>query len=358
MKKILQLLFCLTGCFCMFSLPAFSETVQLGVPSTFPTTPLPQEDMRAVTRATRVSVNPQSQQASKDFYYSHYVGSEGVAMGWTGNHRTCTAGTTTQAYKNAMLLELNYFRAMAGVPAEVTFYSTYTTNAQKAALMMSVNEQLSHDPPSSWTCYTSEGADAAGKSNLRLGYPTLTHNIAGYMKDKGSSNDAAGHRRWILYPQTQLMGTGDVPSASEYQYAANALWVMDSNLSGSRPATREEYVAWPPPGYVPYQVVYPRWSFAYASANFGSAAVVMTKNGSPISATLEAYKTGYGENTLVWRPLGMSYDAAWPAEHLVTYTVTVSNVLIGGSPRSFTYTVRVFDPAQPVTSNSYILWTK
>jgi hypothetical protein len=54
----------------------------------------------------------------------------------------------------------------------------------------------------------------------------------------------------------------------------------------------------------------------------------------------------------------MSYDAAWPAEHLVTYTVTVSNVLIGGSPRSFTYTVRVFDPAQPVTSNSYILWTK
>jgi hypothetical protein len=29
-------------------------------------------------------------------------------------------GTTTQAYKNAMLLELNYFRAMAGVPAELT----------------------------------------------------------------------------------------------------------------------------------------------------------------------------------------------------------------------------------------------
>ncbi len=46
--------------------------------------------------------------------------------------------------------------------------------------------------------------------------------------------------------------------------------------------------------------------------------VAMTKNGSPISTTLEVYKTGYGENTLVWRPLGMSYDAAWPAEHLVT----------------------------------------
>lgn len=360
MKTMRRYFFCLIACFWMLALPAFAEPVQLGIPPTFPAAPLPQEDVRVIAPpAKALSVNPQNWQASRDLYYSHYIGSEGVAMGWTGNHGTCTAGTTTQAYKNAMLLELNYFRAMAGIPAEVIFFNEYTTKAQQAALMMSVNGQLNHYPPSSWTCYTADGYDAAGNSNLRMGYPSLSHNIAGYMKDKGSGNYAAGHRRWILYPQTQIMGTGDVPSAPGYQYAANALWVFDSNYGGPRPATREEYVAWPPPGYVPYQVVYPRWSFAYAAANFGSAAVTMTRNGSPIAVTLETYATGYGENTLVWRPLAMADDAAWPAEHLVIYTVTVSNVVISGSPRSFTYTVQVFDPAQPVSAtDNYLLWTK
>ncbi|GAK57787.1 SCP-like extracellular [Candidatus Vecturithrix granuli] len=360
MKKMMYHLFCLIGCLCMLSLTAFSETIQLGIPPTFPATPLPQEDIGTITRATRaLSVNPQNWQASRDLYYSHYVGSEGVAMGWTGNHVSCTAGTTTQAFKDVMLLELNYFRAMAGIPAGVTFFNEYNNKDQQTALMISVNGQLSHDPDSSWTCYTEEGKEGAGKSNIRMGYPTLTHNIAGYMKDKGSSNSAAGHRRWVLYPQTQLMGTGDVPSAPGYQWAANALWVFDSHTWDPRPTTREEYVAWPPPGYVPYQVIYPRWSFAYASANFGSATVTMTQNGSPISVTQETYVTGYGENTLVWRPLGMADDATWPSEHLVTYTVSVSNVLIGGSPRSFTYTVIVFDPAQPVSSmDNYLLWTK
>ena len=273
-------------------------------------------------------------------------------MNWTGDHAICNAGTTSQAYKDALLLELNYFRAMAGVPAEVTFSSEYNAKAQEAALMMSVNGQLSHAAPASWTCYSTDGGEAAGSSNLMMGYLSLSHNIAGYIKDTGSSNYFIGHRRWILYPQTQLMGTGDVPGdAPTYQWAANALWVFDSHTWDPRPATREEYVSWPPPGYVPYQVVYPRWSFAYDDADFGSATVTMTQDGSSVSVTMEIYQGGgYGENTLVWRPFNMADSAAWPTEHLVIYEVTISNVMISGSPRSFTYSVTIFDPAEPLPS--------
>ena len=53
-----------------------------------------------------------------------------------------------------MLLRLNYYRAMAGVPATVTFSDTYNAMDQQAALMMSANGQLSHSPPTTWTCYT------------------------------------------------------------------------------------------------------------------------------------------------------------------------------------------------------------
>ena len=76
---------------------------------------------------------------------------------------TCDAGTTSAAFRDSVLLRLNYFRAMAGVPADVTFSDTYNAKAQQAALMMSVNNQLSHNPPTIWQCYTADGAEAAGQ---------------------------------------------------------------------------------------------------------------------------------------------------------------------------------------------------
>jgi hypothetical protein len=232
---------------------------------------------------------------------------------------------------------------MAGVPAKVTLLDEYNRKAQQAALMMSRNNALSHDPPTSWACYTAEGDEAAGKSNLALGGYGLEA-LRMYMQDFGSGNAAVGHRRWILYPQTQNMGTGDIPSSGGY-WAANALWVFDSHLWEPRPATREAFVAWPPPGYVPYTIVYPRWSFSYAGADFDSATVSMTENGAnyPVTRYTPAY--GYGEKTLVWIRTGMSDGSSWQRPSAdTTYVVTISNVLISGAPRSFQYTVIVFDP--------------
>jgi hypothetical protein len=61
---------------------------------------------------------------------------------------------------------------------------------------------------------------------------------------------------------------------------------------------------------------------------------------------LATVANGYGENTLVWTPKGMGSRDVWPKPSADThYRVTLNNVLIGGSPRSFTYTVTVIDPA-------------
>ena len=114
-----------------------------------------------------------------------------------------------------------------------------------------------------------------------------------------------------------------------------------------RPPTREEFVAWPPPGYVPYQVVYPRWSFSYAGANFSSATVTMTQGGASVPVAVETLATEYGENNLVWIPLGLGSSQSWPQPSRDTsYLVTISNVIIGTGTRTFTYEVTVFDPAK------------
>ncbi len=273
------------------------------------------------------------------FFNQVYQASEGASAAWTGSHAACDAGTTSDEFRRAVQLRINYFRAMAGVPGDVQLSEEYNRKAQQAALMMSVNDQLSHSPPSSWLCYSEEGREAAGSSNLYLGVygPSA---ITGYISDPGVGNYFVGHRRWILYPQTKWMGSGDIPPSGGYR-PSNALWVFGPNLWEPRPQTREEYVAWPPPGYVPYQVVFPRWSFAYAQADFSSATVEMSTAGGNIPLTLQPVVNGYGENTLVWEP-ALSFGSPPGAD--TTYTVVVRHVGIDALYRDFAYQVTIFDP--------------
>lgn len=225
-----------------------------------------------------------SNRSSIQSAYQTFTATSPVSLGFTGAVGTCVAGGTSQQYKDAALQRINWYRAMAGVPGLTGLDATYSTQAQSAALMMSANGQLSHTPPPSWTCYTAAGATAAGKSNICLGY-NLTDDpgcIRAYMDDTGSNNTVVGHRRWLLYPQTQTMGTGDVVSGGGFLYA-NAVWVQDSHIFDPRPATRENFVAWPPPDYVPYELAYARWSFSYPGADFSSATVTMQSGGASIS---------------------------------------------------------------------------
>ncbi len=284
-------------------------------------------------------IEPSNRETSLAFFEQVYRASEGVAAAWTGSQATCDPGEVAPAFQEAVALRLNYFRAMAGVPAVVQLRDEYSRKAQSAALMMSANNRLSHSPSPDWLCYTPDGAQAAGSSNLYLGvYGPAA--ITGYIYDPGDGNYALGHRRWILYPQTQWMGSGDIPPTSSYR-PANALWVFDEHMWAPRPETREEFVAWPPPGYVPYQVVFPRWSLAYAEADFSQAAVTMRSGGHGIPVTVRPVVDGYGENTLVWEP-ELSFGN--PPAGDTAYEVAVSQVKIDGGWRSFSYRVIIFDP--------------
>lgn len=286
-----------------------------------------------------LTVNLQSRADSLRFFQNIYLASEGANAQWTGDHDTCNPGDTAQSFRDAILLRINYFRAMAGIPPLEGLNPEYNQKAQQAALMMSVNAALSHDPPPSWQCYTADGDQAAGSSNLYLGVYGVPA-IDGYIRDPGAGNYPVGHRRWILYPYTRYMGTGDIPPANG-RYAANALWVFDADRHPTRPDTREPYVAWPPPGYVPYQVVYPRWSFAYPGADLSAAYVTMTRDGVPLALSIRPVVTGYGDNTLVWEP-HTPFETAPTAD--VVYTVQIQNVRINGNPQTFNYTVTIFDP--------------
>jgi uncharacterized protein YkwD len=289
-------------------------------------------------------------------YLNVYLPTAGVPMGWTGSIAANNAGTTTDAFKSAVLARINWFRAMAGLSAVTGLDATYSQKDQQAALMFSANRQISHTPPNTWLDWSAAGAEAASNSNICSYFGTQNWTDSGcialYVMDGGSNNAAVGHRRWLFYPQTQTMGTGDVPVNGSY-YGANAVWVFDGRFGSARPAARDNFVAWPPPGYVPYQLVYPRWSFSYPGADFSNAAVTMTRGGSAVAVSLETLASGYGENTIVWVPDNQngnssSFSPVAPVSD-TPINVTISNVLIGGTARTFNYTVTAFDPNQAGT---------
>ena len=295
----------------------------------------------------QLTVDPSTREESRIFYNAIWPASENIASGWNGNVAAGNEGSTATPFKNAIYLRVNYFRAMAGVPAQIVDNASFSADAQKAALMMSSNNALSHTPPSSWINYTAAGANAAGHSNLASTFGLDA--ILGYLEDSGSNNTAAGHRRWILYPQSTQMGTGDIPATGIFM-SANALWVVDDSTFGStRPAVRDNFVAWPPKGFVPYTLIYPRWSFSYPGADFSNANVSMTRNGSALAVRKETLSSGIGENTLVFIPENLDPNN-WPGPIRpasdTTTSVTISNVVFDRTSHSFSYSVTAFDPAK------------
>ncbi len=272
-----------------------------------------------------------------------------VSVAWTGNISTGDPGTTSPAYRDAILAQLNWYRSMAGVPPLSTWDASLFPEQQQAALMMSANNRLSHTPDSTWRWFTEGGARAAARSNLALGFNTNADpgGIRDYMLDAGASNSAIGHRRWLLYPQTLRLSTGDVPATSGF-FSANALLGYDSNVWGTRPATRDPFVAWPPNGFIPYQVVPNRWSFSLASADFGGATIAATRSGVRVPVLVEPLSQSYGENTIVFALDGLPPadrpNSQRPVSDIST-VITVRNVHIGRQTGDYTYIVTVFDPA-------------
>jgi hypothetical protein len=273
-------------------------------------------------------VDTSSREQVRSFYRAIYPASDGVPMNSTADVTTCTPGTNSAAFQDAVARRINWFRAMAGLPAAVTLDAGNIAKNQQGAVIMSRNNKLDHHPTPAWACYSGPGADAASNSNIALGVDGAD-SISGYMLDWGTNNFEVGHRRWLLYPQTQVMGTGDVPPVGT-NMAANTTWVFDANYFGPRPALRTPYIAWPPSGYVPYQTVYPRWSFSLTNADFTNAIVTMTSNGVSIAVFQENNAINYGENTVVWVPMGLNqnnYFTVFPFNGSDTvYGVTVSNI--------------------------------
>lgn len=266
-------------------------------------------------------------------------------MGWNGNVAACVPGTNAVEYSQATITRVNFFRALAGLPGDVALNLAWSEGCMATAITSAAANNASHNIPPDWPCATPLASEFAAKSNVLTGDRGPTA-IDKYIDDPGANNPAVGHRRWILYPPQKTMGTGSIPRLVPHQ-GVNVLRVIGGH--GDRPSD-VEWVAWPPPGFVPVQVTpreSSRWSFSIPGAGFATSSVRMARLGTNVPVVLERVQTGSGDNTLVWRPTGVPIRA--PAQDAV-YRIWISNVSIQGKNRDFYYEVTLIDPARTVTS--------
>jgi uncharacterized protein YkwD len=271
------------------------------------------------------SVDPgSSDEAIREGYKNNITATHLVDFGWTGSTSTCTAGSISADAQAKTLQRINYFRDLAGLPSDITFNTVWNAQCHEAALMCHANSKLSHSPPSTWNCYSADGAAAAGRSNLSSS--SSTNAMISYMRDHGSNNTAVGHRRYILSSRAKTMGHG---ATNRY----DALWVIGGSENNPNPP---EYIAWPP-NVVPAPLVFPRWSFGIPDANFATSTVEMKEEGGlNVNVNVVSQSDNFGDPTIVFEPQGIDLTTNGK-----TYEVSVKGVVVGLDTKDFNYKVRI-----------------
>lgn len=295
----------------------------------------------------QASVDVFDRAAVSRFYFENYLPGQSVPLLWDGDLTACRAGTNNRQHQEATLARANFYRAMAGVSSDLELANDWNNLCAEAALLVSRNDQASHNPTLEWACYSPGGAEAASRSLLYLGREGPAA-IDGYMDDPGAENYFVGHRRWLLYPPQRMVGVASIPQHLSFR-AANAFWVVGG--SGAR-SESPKWVAWPPAGFIPYQILprrSGRWSFSCPSADFSQARVTVSLQGSALHVEVEPGNNdhGYADNTLVWIPEGIPLT---PPESDLAYEVTITGVSINGTQTAFRYASTIIDPSRAPAS--------
>jgi hypothetical protein len=199
--------------------------------------------------------DPTNRAEMQDAYWREEMVINTVPLGWNGSFATLQPGKTTQAWRTAVLREVNLQRYMYGNGGNYLVEDPSQIPAlQAAAFVGAWREYIEHQltaavmPPG--FAYT-DLAIAGAHNDLGLGYTMAADNIWGYMAE-GSGNATAGHRSEILFSVCDLTATGDTPrktGENPTQSFSNALHVASSVPLPTAPPPVgdpfDQFLTWP-----------------------------------------------------------------------------------------------------------------
>lgn len=168
--------------------------------------------------------------------------------------KDCEYGEHNQEDMEWTAKRVNFFRQIVGLNEIPQSTNTELLNqTNQACLIMDKNSIFDHDLNNkSLKCWNEAGKTGAENSNIYVtsGSACSTDSIPSYIDD--SSTSSLGHRRWILNPPLS-----EVVSGVGEKHSALLIKGMPQKSS-----VISKFLAYPPPGPVPSDIIYSNWSFS------------------------------------------------------------------------------------------------
>lgn len=273
---------------------------------------------------------------------------------------TCLEGSLKNSERQKIVDYINKIRAIHGLKPVIYDYAGDEA-AQKGAMACVANNDIEHNMPSNWQCFSEKAKYGTLNSNLYIIKASSEINAASessiisWMIDKPFSD--VGHRRAIINPFVSQISFGRVdgkPKVSSQNSFASAMTLKYlDNLNQTVSDMDIEYVAYPYHDYPPLLVdktFYLSFHAVYDKVNWwnnnkvdysGAQITVTGPNNTQLnvhSATSDNVGWGGLSNALVWKVDGMQDG--------ITYNVSITNVKINNQTKSYSYWFNLREPQE------------
>ncbi|MCT9979457.1 CAP domain-containing protein [Acinetobacter sp. I-MWF] len=269
----------------------------------------------------------------------------------------CYAGKLSAKFRNEFLNELNTVRALHGLPS-ITYDYAREDEMMQTALILAANNILTHYPESNTNCYSDIGALGARTSNLEMGVranmydnppaDTIRSLIHDYFNVMANN---VGHRFWMLNPFLQKSAYGSVNAPSfrdtrfPYVVGTSIKVVYPFNNATTAPlgVIAYPYHNYPAKYYMAGSILSisvltdQKNFFANRNLDYAKAKVVVTERSSGAKQKISNIRY---ENIGVPNHIQFNFD---DLKLNVIYDVKLSNVLVNGQPKEYSYWFNVND---------------
>jgi hypothetical protein len=295
------------------------------------------------------------QQANKEIskqelirlYKTYYSGSAVDSINWSSKGQ-CDPGSIPNDIYAKVENRINFFRLVNRLPA-IKIVADKKEEAQAAAFMMQENKSLNHSPPATWKCYSEKGRNGALYSCLGIfNFKTIKSEsfITDYIRDAGELNSSIGHRRWLLSSEAKKFSYGATKKT-------DAIYCTPEITTDT---VKTAFIAYPWSGYVPCNLIFPKWSFAIPAihkVDFSKMTLSLkNSDGTPIPFTLLPRNDNYPDHTIVWKMPGLfsteeenTFQNKLKEKGFVgkEITVKIENVKVDNKNANYEYKVKIIE---------------
>ncbi|QHH96048.1 CAP domain-containing protein [Acinetobacter dispersus] len=273
------------------------------------------------------------------------------SMGDAPDLNNCYAGKLSAKFRNEFLNEINTVRTLHELPS-ITYDYAREDEMMQTALILAANNILTHYPEANTNCYSDIGAVGARTSSLEMGVRqnkydySPAESIRNMVHDK--LNLFAGdveHRLWMLNPflQKSVYGSVNAPSFKDTRFpyvvgtSYKVVYPFNHTTTAPLGVIAYPYHNYPAKYYMAGSILSisvltdQKNFFANRNVDYAKATVVVTER-----------RTGAKQkiSNIRYENIGVPNHIQFNFNDLklnVIYDVKLSNVLVNGQPKEYSY---------------------